>query len=101
MSIVLDSNSKDIVTDILLKNLPSETKIYVFGSRTRATRKQYADLDLALNACKIIDPSVIDKLHIAFENSLLPFKVDIVDLKNIDEKFYKSISNDLTLLLQI
>lgn len=96
-SINLDTNSKNIISCILNKNLSPQIKVYVFGSRAKCTSKQYADLDLALESDEIIDSTIIDKLHIEFEDSMLPFKVDIIDLKNIDEDFYNAIVNDLVI----
>ena len=96
-SINLDTNSKNIISCILNKNLQPQIKVYVFGSRAKCTSKQYADLDLALESDEIIDSTIIDKLHIEFEDSMLPFKVDIIDLKNIDEDFYNAIVNDLVI----
>lgn len=96
-SINIDTNSKNIISRILNRSLSPQIKVYVFGSRTKCATKQYADLDLALESDEIIDPTIIDKLHIEFEDSLLPFKVDIIDLKNIDEDFYHAIVNDLIL----
>ncbi len=34
-------------------------------------------------------------LRVAFSNSTFPYKVDIIDLNNIDEKFYNIIKDDL------
>ena len=97
MSIIMDVDSKNVIIDILNKNIPENTKVYAFGSRVKGTTKQYADLDLALSASGIIEQIIIDKLNIAFENSCIPFKIDIVDLNNIDKEFYQAIEKDLTL----
>lgn len=52
-------------------------------------------MDLALKGDRVIPQSVTDKLNIAFGASLLPYKVDVIDLNNIDEEFYNAIKNNL------
>jgi len=98
-NIVIDENSKNLILQILKNNLPPEIKVYAFGSRTKGTTKRFADLDLALRAEKMVNQSVLDKLNIAFENSLIPFKIDLIDLNNIDEEFLNTILPDLVLIL--
>ena len=97
MSIVLEEKYKQIVIKILSEVLNSNTRAYVFGSRVKGTKKPYADLDIAIKG--EVTQSILDKLRINFENSLLPIKVDIVDLNNIDKDFYNNIKNDLEPIL--
>ena len=86
------------VKEILLKNLKdTNIKVFVFGSRTKQKCRQYSDLDLALKLeDKKIDYTIISNLKYDFEESLIPIKVDILDLNNISDNFKKCIENDLT-----
>ncbi len=95
-NIIIEEKDKKVLSAVLTQTLPEGIKVFVFGSRVKGTSKQYADLDLALEARDIIEQQIIDNLNIALENSLLPFKVDVIDLKNIDIDFYNAISKDLT-----
>ncbi len=95
-NIIIEEKDKKVLSAVLTQTLPEGIKVFVFGFRVKGTSKQYADLDLALEARDIIEQQIIDNLNIALENSLLPFKVDVIDLKNIDIDFYNAISKDLT-----
>lgn len=99
MSIKISDKHKKIVTDILRLILDEKTAVYVFGSRSKDTQKEYADLDLAIKSEYKIPQLILDKLHSEFENSLLPYKVDIVDLNDIDSDFYSCIKDDLKRLI--
>ena len=67
--------------------------VYVFGSRTKNTAKPFSDLDLCLK--DNYDKSTIRKLQDAFEESDLPFKVDVVVWSELSENFKKHIAADL------
>jgi predicted nucleotidyltransferase len=74
-----------IVQKILNKNLPAPSKVWVFGSRTIKTKKEFSDLDLAIDSSGILPLSTIASLEYDFSESDLPYKVDLVDLNNINE----------------
>lgn len=70
-------------------------KIYIFGSRTKGTARKYSDIDIALD-CKDLNENILLKIKNHFEDSTLPYEVDILDLNNISETFKKHIENNLT-----
>ena len=47
---------------------------------------------------KKLDVSILGKILIEFQDSTLPFEVDVVALNSIDEKFKNLIKKDLVLL---
>ena len=77
----------EIVQDILLKHLPADVKVWVFGSRANWTTKDSSDLDLALEGEIKLSHKVLGALKDAFEDSALPYTVDVVDLNRIGESF--------------
>jgi len=85
----------EMVKKILQKNLTTDVKVFVFGSRATEKVKKFSDLDLALFSAQKIPFSVFVKLSNDFEESDLPYKVDIIDLKAIDKNFRDKISKDL------
>lgn len=64
-----------------------------FGSRVKGTHKEYSDLDLCYQA--EISDSVIALLMDDFEQSDLPFKVDLVAWKRCSPEFQRIIRDDL------
>ena len=77
----------EIVRDILLKHLPAGVKVWVFGSRANWTTKDSSDLDLALGSESKLSHKVLGALKDAFEDSALPYTVDVVDLNRIGDSF--------------
>lgn len=89
-NIQLESRHHIIVKEILNK---FNVTAYVFGSRAKNTAKTLSDLDLCLK--DDYDKSIIRKLQDAFEESDLPFKVDVIVWSEISESFKKHIGKDL------
>ena len=81
-----------IVRDVLRRHLPDEVKVWVFGSRATWMTKDSSDLDLALEGDTRIAPRNLSALDAAFEDSDLPFAVDIVDVKRIGERFRRIVT---------
>ena len=76
-----------ILQDILHEILPVGTKVWVFGSRVNWTTKDSSDLDLALEGESKLSHKVLGALKDAFEDSSLPYTVDVVDLHRINDSF--------------
>ena len=69
-------------------------KLYIFGSRAKNRAKKYSDIDLAIDSQELT-PQIKTKLEFTFENSTLPYEVDIINLNDIDNKFKNLIQKDL------
>jgi len=65
---------------------------YVFGSRITDKAKKFSDLDLLY--FDDIDDKIIAKLQEEFEESDLPYKVDLVNYNLCDESFKKIIGTN-------
>lgn len=74
-----------VVQEILRENLPSGVAVWVFGSRASWATSDSSDLDLALEGD--IDHDTILALEMAFEESSLPYTVDIIDLNQVSDSF--------------
>ena len=86
------------VQDVLQRHLPAGVKVWVFGSRATWETKDSSDLDLALEGDGEIPPRSLSALEAAFEDSDLPFAVDIVDVNRIDERFRQILTGQRVLL---
>lgn len=92
----LDNNGRAEVRRILDSTLPPKVQVFAFGSRVHGRNlKPYSDLDLCLKSDAPIPAEVLSKLNAAFEESLLPFKIDIVDWALISPEFRAAIAADL------
>lgn len=83
----LRPDHRKIVENILRDHLPDGVKVWVFGSRADWTTKESSDLDLALEGDVRLDSRTVVALELAFEESSLPFGVDVMDLHRADEGF--------------
>ena len=81
-----------IIKLILKKYLPNGTKVWIFGSRVKKTKKKYSDLDLAIDMNhQKLSIKLLSQLDHAFDESDLPYKVDIVDWNDLDNSFREMI----------
>ena len=96
----LEDRHLDYVLSVLKRNISDvDAKFYIFGSRAKGTSKKYSDIDIAVDLNgKKLDVSILGKILIEFQDSTLPFEVDVVDLNSVDEDFRNLIKKDLVLL---
>lgn len=79
-----------IVLDILNRYLPND-EVRAFGSRYKGNVKKYSDLDLVIvGTCKI-EIKLLFKIKETFEESTLPFRVDVLDWHRISSEFQQII----------
>lgn len=90
----LDPKYINFIKETILAEIPN-VEIYIFGSRVQGNALEYSDVDIALKNEEKISIESILKLRIKFENSTFPYKVDIVDLKNLKDEFRGIIEKDL------
>lgn len=74
------------IQQILHKFVP-DCEVRAFGSRVNGTAKPYSDLDLAIIGKEKIKRRVKALLKEAFEESKLPFRVDVLDYNAISKEF--------------
>jgi predicted nucleotidyltransferase len=99
MTFAMTTSECMIIKSILNKHLNSTDLVYVFGSRAKKTHKKYSDLDLAIDASgKKISFSKHTALNSDFEESDLPYKVDVVDLVTVDHELGEIIKKEGKLL---
>lgn len=86
-----------MVRDILERAVPRHT-VWAFGSRAKWTAKPYSDLDIAIGSEHALTLETIATLNEAFQESALPFKVDVVALNTISPEFRAAIDADKVML---
>jgi type I restriction enzyme S subunit len=87
----LSADHKRLVLDILRAHLLPRFKTWVFGSRATGRARRYSDLDLAIDAGRRLTLDEIAELAEAFSDSDLPYKVDLVDWHDIDDRWRQTI----------
>lgn len=97
MKFGLDKRHLDFILQVLKDNIPQkEAKFYIFGSRAKENYKEYSDVDIAVKLPdKKLSADILGKILLEFNDSTLPYEVDVIDLNAIDEKFKSLIKNSL------
>jgi predicted nucleotidyltransferase len=92
--IVLAADHRRLVLDILRAHLPRSTKAWVFGSRATGRARRYSDLDLAIDAGRPLTLDEIAILTEAFSESDLPYRVDLIDWREIGDGWRRVIATE-------
>lgn len=91
--IYMEERHKVMVSDIL-KKYPYH--FYAYGSRVKGTHRATSDLDICF--MESIPLRVQSQIQEDFEESRLPFRVDLSDFNQMQESFQNRIKNDLVQL---
>ena len=70
---------REIATQILA---PYDVDLYLFGSRARGDARLASDIDLAIDPREDLPRSVFCQLSDGFEESNVPVRVELVDLRS-------------------
>ncbi|NTW53778.1 MAG: nucleotidyltransferase domain-containing protein [Chlorobaculum sp.] len=86
----LKPHELEVVRNILKRFVP-DAEIIVFGSRIHGTAKPWSDLDLAIKGESALDWKLLVEFKETFQESELPFRVDVFDWNDIADSFRKAI----------
>ncbi len=85
------------VRAILQRHVPACT-VWAFGSRARRSAKPASDLDLAIACREPLGIATLAALADDFDESALPYKVDVLDWCTASEGFRRAVTGDRVLL---
>lgn len=86
-----------LILDLLDKHLPNTTA-WLYGSRAKGEARPQSDLDMVVFADPARNRSVYD-LKEAFEESNLPFRVDVFVWDSMPERFRERVLPDHVVLV--
>jgi len=95
----LTQQQLEIVKNILHEYVP-DAEVRAFGSRVTNKVKAYSDLDLVVLPSTKLDLKILYRLRDAFEESELPFRVDVLDWYRITDSFKKIINQHFHCITQ-
>ena len=81
----------DMVIGILARHIP-DREVRVMGSRVTGHAKPFSDLDLVIMGREPLSLRVRAELRDAFDDSSLPFTVDLVEWASASEAFRRVIA---------
>ena len=85
----LSAARRDEIVALLRRYLPN-AEVWAYGSRVRGNAQPHSDLDLVAFVTKEQEQAVFE-LKEAFENSDLPFRVDLFAWDEVPEPFRENI----------
>ena len=97
-AIALTPEQSQIVVALVQKHLPNTT-VWAYGSRVRGMARPHSDLDLAAFATSQQQAAIAD-LQEAFDESDLPFRVDLLVWHELPERFHHTIAADYAVVQQ-
>ena len=80
---------------------PRPCRVWAFGSRVRDAAKPFSDLDLAIDVGRALTLAETGDLAWAFEESDLPWRVDVLDLAACSEPFRREVESHALPLLEL
>ena len=95
----LDPAHRAIVLDILARIVPG-LEVWAFGSRVNGSARRFSDLDLTILGREPLTIAQRVALAYAFDESLLPFKVDVGDWCVTDETFREIVRREHVVLVE-
>ena len=80
----------DTVKQIVLKQVPNDAfAIFLFGSRAAGNAKPLSDIDIGILGTEPLPMIVKAHLDADLEESIVPFKIDLIDFYQVDKDFKK------------
>jgi len=70
--------------------------VYLFGSRARGTAARHSDVDIAVDPRGSLPPGTLQRLREAYEESTIPWIVDVVNLADCEAGFRERVLREGT-----
>ena len=84
----------DIVKQIVLKHIPKDNfAVFLFGSRAVGNAKPLSDIDIL--GPKPLPTIIKADLESDLEESIVPYKIDLIDFYQVDKDFKKEALNTI------
>ena len=88
----LINQSEAYIRLLLKERIPSQTRVYLYGSRAHKDNRWNSDYDLWIDG--EISHSVLSELIEVFDESFVPFKVDIITTPQLNGRFAELVKQE-------
>ena len=68
-----------------------DADVYLFGSWASSTQRRTSDIDIAVDPHRPLPDGALSTLRERFEESRIPYRVDVVDLSEADPTFRRAV----------
>jgi predicted nucleotidyltransferase len=69
-------------------------RVFLFGSRASGCARTTSDIDVAIDATLPLPAGLMGRLREALEESPIPYRVDVVDLAEVEEPFLQKVRRE-------
>lgn len=66
---------------------PQKDKVFIFGSRAIGNGRKFSDIDIGIESHKKISEELVEDIQEKFEESDLPYTVDVVNFSQVSDRF--------------
>ena len=70
---------------------PYDVDLYLFGSWASGTQRRTSDVDIAVDPHQPLPPGMLAILRERFEESRIPYRVEVLDLREVDRTFRRTV----------
>lgn len=70
---------------------PYKVNVYLFGSWAKGAQRRTSDIDIAVDPHRPLPPGTLAILRERFEESRIPYRVEVVDLSEVDRIFRRTV----------
>ena len=93
-----DQKYLSILKDIVMSIIDPETvMVFIFGSRANHSHNRSSDIDIGLFAEEKLPADLYHRLRNAIDESIVPWKVDLVDFTRADPEFKTEALKDIVI----
>ena len=86
----------EIVKRIVLKHIPKDNfAVFLFGSRAVGNAKPLSDIDIGILGLEPLPTIIKVDLESDLEESIVPYKIDLIDFYQVDKDFKKEALNTI------
>ncbi|MEI8026958.1 MAG: nucleotidyltransferase domain-containing protein [Pseudomonadota bacterium] len=102
MKFGLSPQDRELIESIFRKEIPNPVgiRVYIFGSRVGARYQKYSDVDLLLEGGPL-PAETLSTIAERLEESVLPYKVDLVDARKLAPEYAESVNRTKQLFFSI
>jgi len=98
-TLLVSPDEGKLVREILAAHVP-DREVRAFGSRVGGACRPYSDLDLVIMGDQPVSLEISAALREAFSESLLPWKVDLLDWASAGDEFRQQVASGSVLIQQ-
>jgi predicted nucleotidyltransferase len=71
-----------------------DVRVYLFGSSVTGRLRQSSDIDVAIDAARVLPSALLAELRERLEENAIPYDVDIVDLSAASPEIRSSVERE-------